>query len=273
MSDEHFEYDVGLSFAGQQRDYVRDFANELTSRGVRVFFDDYEKAGLWGKDLYSHLSSAVVSQRPAANERDAVLTLLRYGCPADIPDNVHINTDLLHRATGKSVPKLKRLLGGLRSLGFECSIREATEADEAHLEGELLGESYLFELNWIDLSDLSDYPALLVARDGRPGNGKLLRGSTAPSSSLDSISHSLPARRTQSTPTATFSPRAPLVSFQIPPLHFPLRGIHGGLSTRPPITSIPIACAVGYFPAHVRRDSRGGHFHSTRCGQPPLARE
>ncbi len=56
MGEEHFEYDVGLSFAGEQRDYVRAFASELTSRGVRVFFDDYETAGLWGKDLYSHLA-------------------------------------------------------------------------------------------------------------------------------------------------------------------------------------------------------------------------
>ena len=30
-------------------------ARELTSRAVRVFFDDYERARLWGKDLYSHL--------------------------------------------------------------------------------------------------------------------------------------------------------------------------------------------------------------------------
>lgn len=27
----------------------------MRSRGIRVFFDDYEKAELWGKDLYSHL--------------------------------------------------------------------------------------------------------------------------------------------------------------------------------------------------------------------------
>ena len=284
MTDEHFEYDIGLSFAGEQRDYVRDFASELTSRGVRVFFDDYEKSGLWGKDLYSHLADIysnlcrycilfasadyaakvwsnherqsaqaraleesreyilpvrlddtpipglhktihyidlrttslselvqltidklgnpqrsnylppepdrlydrlVVSddpeeqkvvksiaqsflsvlQRMTADERNAVLTLLRFGCPAELPDNVHINADLLHRATGTSVPKLKRLLGGLRSLGFECSIRETTEADHTHLEGEILGESYLFEFNWFDFSDLSDYPALLVAQE------------------------------------------------------------------------------------------------------------
>jgi len=55
LSKNDFEYDVCLSFAGERRAYVEKVAQELTSRGVRVFFDDYEKAKLWGKDLYSHL--------------------------------------------------------------------------------------------------------------------------------------------------------------------------------------------------------------------------
>jgi hypothetical protein len=52
---EEFEYDFCLSFAGEQRAYVEEVASELKSRGIRVFFDDYEKAELWGKDLYAHL--------------------------------------------------------------------------------------------------------------------------------------------------------------------------------------------------------------------------
>jgi hypothetical protein len=50
-----FQYDVSLSFAGEDRDYVRQVADELTSQGIRVFYDEYEKAELWGKDLYTHL--------------------------------------------------------------------------------------------------------------------------------------------------------------------------------------------------------------------------
>src|SRR5689334_15561742 len=50
-----FEYDVCLSFAGEQREYVEDVAARLRASGVRVFYDDYEKASLWGKDLYEHL--------------------------------------------------------------------------------------------------------------------------------------------------------------------------------------------------------------------------
>ena len=52
----NFQYDVALSFAGEQRQYVDDVARELSSRGVRPFYDDYEKGALWGKDLYEHLT-------------------------------------------------------------------------------------------------------------------------------------------------------------------------------------------------------------------------
>ncbi|MEW2379290.1 TIR domain-containing protein [Micromonospora sp. NPDC047812] len=50
------EYDVCLSFAGEQRPYVSEVAAELSLRGMRVFYDENEKAKLWGKDLYEHLS-------------------------------------------------------------------------------------------------------------------------------------------------------------------------------------------------------------------------
>lgn len=52
---EEFDYDVALSFAGENRPYVSAVAAELRSIGVRPFYDEYEKANLWGKDLYSHL--------------------------------------------------------------------------------------------------------------------------------------------------------------------------------------------------------------------------
>jgi TIR domain-containing protein len=50
-----FAYDVALSFAGEQRTYVEKAAAALRRRGIRTFYDDYEKASLWGKDLYEHL--------------------------------------------------------------------------------------------------------------------------------------------------------------------------------------------------------------------------
>lgn len=49
------EYDVVLSFAGEDRKYVEQTAKYLKSKGVKVFYDKYETVNLWGKDLYQHL--------------------------------------------------------------------------------------------------------------------------------------------------------------------------------------------------------------------------
>lgn len=49
------EYDVALSFAGEDRDYVEDVAKNLESAGIHVFYDKFEEVDLWGKDLYTHL--------------------------------------------------------------------------------------------------------------------------------------------------------------------------------------------------------------------------
>ncbi len=290
MTDRYFEYDVGLSFAGEQREYVEQVADELKSRGIRVFYDDYEKGTLWGKDLYAHLSEIYeymcrycvifvseeyagkvwpnherqsaqsralaekheyilparfddtdipglldtvgyidlnktspfqlcdlisekvgdeqrkiylpptldrlyerlgigedydaqreaqfhassffsVLPRMTADERNAVFNLIRFSCPADLPENVHIDADLLRRYTNKSVSSLKRLLGDVRSLGFECSLLQDTE-DHHSMPGETLGDAYLFYLTWYNSGigsegwmsrNASRIPALMVA--------------------------------------------------------------------------------------------------------------
>ena len=53
---EEIKYDVGLSFAGEQRDYVRRVAEDLRYRGLRVFYDENEEDQLWGKNLLDYLS-------------------------------------------------------------------------------------------------------------------------------------------------------------------------------------------------------------------------
>lgn len=50
-----FNYDVAFSFAGEDRKYVGNVAEILHQLGVKIFYDDYERVDLWGKDLYSHL--------------------------------------------------------------------------------------------------------------------------------------------------------------------------------------------------------------------------
>ena len=231
MNKRDFEYDVCLSFAGEQREYVEQVAAKLKSRGVRVFFDDYAKAALWGKDLYSHLNdiyqhfcrycilfaskeyadkvwtsherrsaqaralkdkqeyilparfddtpipglpdtvhyidlkrispsdladialqklgnplrqeylppvldrlferleidkddhetqASVESQawsffeglrRMTLDERNVIFSLIRFGCYTDMPDNVHINTDLLRRLSGKPGRQIEAAFG------------------------------------------------------------------------------------------------------------------------------------------------------------------
>lgn len=50
-----FEHDVCFSFAGEDREYVNKVANILKERGIRVFYDNFYKVDLWGKDLFQHL--------------------------------------------------------------------------------------------------------------------------------------------------------------------------------------------------------------------------
>ena len=283
MTDRDFEYDVGLSFAGEQRAYVEQVASDVKSRGIRPFYDDYEKGNLWGKDLYAHLSEIYlhmcrycvifvskeyaskvwpnaerqsaqaramegkqeyilparfddtpvpglldtvgyinlnettpqelgdlieskigkkirydympptldrlyerlgieddqegqdeadhhtrsflqVLRRMKADEQRAVIGVIRFGCPSELPDNVHINADLLRRCTDQPVPRLKRLLGGVESLGFECSFHEDAQHN-THMPGTTLGSADFFYLNWINLSGDYQSPALPFVRE------------------------------------------------------------------------------------------------------------
>lgn len=50
-------YDVLFSFAGEDRAYVEKAAAYLRSKDVKVFYDRYEEATLWGKDLAEHFDS------------------------------------------------------------------------------------------------------------------------------------------------------------------------------------------------------------------------
>lgn len=52
-----YKYDVALSFAGEDRSHAETLTDLLRSDGYRVFYDEYEQATLWGKNIYEHLSS------------------------------------------------------------------------------------------------------------------------------------------------------------------------------------------------------------------------
>ncbi len=53
-----YQYDVALSFAGEQRPYVHKVAQVLQANDVSVFYDDFEQVNLWGKDLTEFLDQA-----------------------------------------------------------------------------------------------------------------------------------------------------------------------------------------------------------------------
>jgi hypothetical protein len=50
------EYDAALYFAGEDRKYVEQVAARLSNAGIKVFYDKFEEAELWGKDLFRHLN-------------------------------------------------------------------------------------------------------------------------------------------------------------------------------------------------------------------------
>jgi hypothetical protein len=60
-----WQWDVALSFAGAQRDYVEQVAQALQARGVRCFYDADEQIDLWGKYLAEELP-AIYGEQAAA---------------------------------------------------------------------------------------------------------------------------------------------------------------------------------------------------------------
>jgi hypothetical protein len=287
-------YDICLSFAGEDRVYVEALAKLLQNAGVRTFYDEFEKADLWGKDLYSHLHDIYQNQarycvmfiskhyvekawtalerrsaqarafesnteyllpvrfddtevpglpstiafvdtnsinlqqlcemiirkvgprprtnyfppvpdrlfkrlkarskqdkklvlsvcyrffeslsRTTAEERLLVYDIFMHACPAELPDNVHIDLDLLRRITGLPVTKIRKLSSGMQSLGFYQTIRKSHNPDDVDdnsgpvlvLEWHNMSTMYNGIFTWMvnDLIDcVTDYYCPEHARD------------------------------------------------------------------------------------------------------------
>jgi hypothetical protein len=60
-----WRWDVALSFAGAQRDYVKQVAQALQARGLRCFYDADEEIGLWGRYLAEELPTIYGEQAAA----------------------------------------------------------------------------------------------------------------------------------------------------------------------------------------------------------------
>jgi hypothetical protein len=55
--NKEYPIDVALSFAGEDRDYVDKVATMLQNKDIQVFYDKFEEAELWGKNLYTYLDN------------------------------------------------------------------------------------------------------------------------------------------------------------------------------------------------------------------------
>lgn len=62
LRPQNVDFDLALSFAGDDRTYVHRVAELLSESGIRLFYDKFEEPDLWGKDLYSHLSEVYFSK-------------------------------------------------------------------------------------------------------------------------------------------------------------------------------------------------------------------
>jgi hypothetical protein len=63
VSEDPDIYEIVLSFAGEDREYVERVAAYLRERDVRCFYDRYENVTLWGKDLGEHIHKVYSSAR------------------------------------------------------------------------------------------------------------------------------------------------------------------------------------------------------------------
>ena len=57
-----YKYDVAISFAGEDRNVARQIAQLLEAHELKIFFDEFELATLWGKDLYEYLADVYSNQ-------------------------------------------------------------------------------------------------------------------------------------------------------------------------------------------------------------------
>jgi predicted Zn-dependent protease len=51
-----FDYDIALSFAGEDRQLAHRLAEILNSVGLAVFYDRFDQADLWGRNLHAYLT-------------------------------------------------------------------------------------------------------------------------------------------------------------------------------------------------------------------------
>lgn len=88
-----YDWDVALSFAGEDRQLVEKLLYALEDRGVEVFYDFNERAALWGKDLEQELA------RIYSDEARYMITCLSSSYP--VKDWTRFELEIGKRAASK----------------------------------------------------------------------------------------------------------------------------------------------------------------------------
>ena len=120
------KYQVALSFAGEQRDYVEDVALHLRNRSIAVFYDGFEKVPLWGRSgteafheafaqqsayVVMFISQAYVEKAWARHERRSALSRMiheqgEYILPVHFDDTPvpGLPTDVIYERASEHTP-------------------------------------------------------------------------------------------------------------------------------------------------------------------------
>ncbi len=93
IRNDEYDWDVAVSFAGEDRAVVEDLVNSLLSAGIEVFYDLNESARLWGKDLEQELAGVY-----AHEARFMIVCLSEY---YPIKDWTRFELEVGKRAAGK----------------------------------------------------------------------------------------------------------------------------------------------------------------------------
>ena len=207
------QYQVALSFAGEQRDYVEEVARHLQSRSIAVFYDGFETVGLWGRSgaevfheafapqsayVVMFISDAYMSKAWPSHERRSALSRMiiehgEYILPVRFDDASvpGLPTDIIYVSAGDYTPaQLSAMIAN--KLGIRPFAGKASEVPPPRMTsstGEVafdysscngryvIGSGVLeFETKWTKASDTSIY----VLNDPSSINGvALARGCTS----------------------------------------------------------------------------------------------
>lgn len=126
------EFDVALSFAGENREYVEEVASVLKEYGVEVFYDAFEAVDLWGEDLGEKLHEIYSKQAEFC-----VIFISGYYKNKIWP--THEKRSILERAINQATPYLlparfdDTALPGLQSTISYIDLNDYTPTEFAHL--------------------------------------------------------------------------------------------------------------------------------------------